>query len=245
MFDVIKSEFIKMKRKRLFLLVLICEVIALFLNYIVQSRKCDLNANWMDILNNFNILNVMVEIILFTIVISKIMDIEYKSDMWKLMLSTVNNKKQLFTAKFICIITLVVFTSIIEFFGLIVTGLKLGMESVDYILIFKQCVFPLIGFIPFIIFQFTISFMVKNQNVSMACGVLGMCLEICVTYNYLGSKLIWAYPVLTSPMIQVRREEGIVTIMNNGIMSAIILSLSVAIIMLLVSLSLYSKKEDF
>ena len=243
--DIIKAEFMKIKRKKLFLLILIGELASLFIGYIMESRSSGVEQTWMDILYNFSGFNFMIMIIIFAIAISKVIDVEYKSDMWKLMFTAIDNKSQFFISKFVCIMSLLVFGSIVEFFGLIGLGKLLGAPSADYALIVKQCIMPLIGYLPVVVLQFTLSTLIKNQSISIACGVIGCFLGVFGLVMPFGPALIWIYPFLTAPMTTVQSGDTVTTIMNTSNMMFSVISIIVASVMFFISLRLYSRKENF
>ena len=114
--DIIKAEFMKIKRKKLFLLILIGELASFFITYIIQGRNTG-KQTWVDILYSFSGFNFMIMIIIFAIVISKLVDVEYKADMWKLMFTAVSDKNKFFAGKFICVMVLIAFSAVVEFFG--------------------------------------------------------------------------------------------------------------------------------
>lgn len=242
--DIIKAEFMKIKRKKLFLLILLGELASFFITYIIQGRNTG-KQTWVDILYNFSGFNFMIMIIIFTIVISKLVDVEYKADMWKLMFTAVSDKNKLFAGKFICVMVLIAFSAVVEFFGIIVLGTHVGAEGVDYPLIFKQCALPLIGYLPVIVLQFGLSSMIKNQSISIAGGVVGCFLGVFGMVMPFHKVLIWTYPFLTAPMTIFQEGSKAITIMNQDSMLFSFVSIAVAAVMFFISLHLYNNKENF
>ena len=243
--DIIKTEFMKIKRKRLFTLLLICEIASIFIDYCIEGRSSEGQLSWVDLLYNFSGFNFMIMIIAFSIVISKVVDVEYKSDMWKLMFTAVENKTQLFIGKFICILLLLAFATGVEFFGLIILGKLLGVAGTEYSLIVKQCIFPLIGYLPVVVLQFTLSTIIKNQSISIACGVIGCFLGVFGLVMPFGPVLIWIYPFLTAPMTILQDGSTSKAIMNESNILFTFLSVIIASIMFSISLRLHNKKENF
>ncbi|WPC42204.1 ABC transporter permease [Clostridium sp. JS66] len=237
--DIVCAEFIKMKRKRLFLLALIGELLSFLVAYVFESRPG--SKSWMNLLYNFSGFNFMIMIIVFTIIISKIVDIEHKSDMWKIQFISIEDKKLLYIAKFICVLIIMFFSSCITFSGLILLGNSVGIKGIAYSLILKQSLCPLIGYLPFIILQLSISIMVKNQGVSIACGVIGCFLGVLGFALPFGKILIWMYPFFTAPMITASNMS---TVMNESSIMFSFISIIVAAGMAFISLRLYDKKED-
>jgi hypothetical protein len=243
--DVIYAEFIKMKRKKVFLLVLIGELLSFFITYIIEGQSRLKLRTWMDLLYDFSGFNFMIMTIVFAIIISKIVDVEHKSDMWKVVFISIDNKRLLYIGKLICILALMIFSSCITFGGLILLGNQLGIRDSAYGLILKQSLCPIIGYLPFVILQLSISIMVKNQGVSIACGVIGCFLGVFGLVVPFGKILIWIYPFLTAPMTTVQNGRTMSTVMNQSNVVFSFISIIVAVGMFFISLHLYNKKEDF
>jgi hypothetical protein len=232
---LIENVFLKLKNIWLFILVLIGQILVFFTISTSSTRK----TNLIHFLNGHNFCNFVIMVVVFILVISKLVNIELIRKELRLGLESTSAKKSDYIGKLIYMFKLMIFSSCITFFELLILVHKFGYMKFSYILMLKQSFYPLIGYLPFFTLQFSILMLINKKGVSFASGVIGYFLGVLGSVGIslkAGIFDIWAYPFYTAPVItdsvsgiSVENEMSIILMLLSIIVSAIIIFISLYI----------------
>lgn len=237
---LIEGVFFTLKGSKLFILVLIGQLLVLFTTKASVSR----NTHLIQFLNGHNFSNYVIMAVIFIIVISKLVDMDQigkgPTTDWKL----TGAKKHHYILKLIYLFKLMIFSSCICFLGLLIIAYKISYLKFPYILMLKQSFYPLFGYLPFFVLQFSILMLINKKGVSFACGVIGYFMGVLGSVGIsmkAGVFDIWAYPFYTAPVI-TDSEYGI-SIENDMSIVLIIISIVISAAMIAISLYLCNKQD--
>lgn len=206
MIKTIRLEYFKIRRKKLWLMIMLFLVMELFWAFFAMSRmiaRSPEQANWDMLIFNLSTMNGLFMPIISAIVLSRICDLEHKGATWKLLVACNVRRSHLYAAKYICANSLLLLglffqTSLMMAFGMIKNfpgSLPIGL--------FSQFILgSLLTTLAVTALQQWISLTVKNQAfalcVSMLGGFIGMTSGLFpATVRHL---FIWSYYLDLSPV---------------------------------------------
>ncbi|MGY2611938.1 ABC transporter permease [Bacillus pretiosus] len=244
MFTALRSELLKLKRKKLFLVVFLLQALALFWLFAIVSQEKKEFLNWESLLSRISMINALFLPIMIATIASRIIDFENKGNMWKLLCAIPISRKLVYITKIIFSLFFLVYASVISITVIILIGKIFNFEGeIPVILLMKYGCFTIIGCIPMVILQLWISLVVKNQVFALTAGVIGSFL------GYFGQMLpwktwiIWTYSSLTNPISWAFFNGKIVFFPNQGVMMNLLLSLGVGLLFIILSTAHFSQKD--
>ncbi|MES5867993.1 ABC transporter permease [Bacillus cereus group sp. RP32] len=244
MFAALRSELLKLKKKKLFLVVFLIQALALFWLFAIVSQEKKEFLNWESLLSRISMINALFLPIMIATIASRIIDFENKGNMWKLLCAIPISRKLVYITKIIFSLFFLVYASVISISVIILIGKIFNFEGeIPVILLLKYGCFTIIGCIPMVILQLWISLVVKNQVFALTTGVIGSFL------GYFGPMLpwktwiIWTYSSLTNPISWAFSNGKIVFFPNQGVMMNLFLSLGVGLLFIILSTAHFSQKD--
>ncbi|EKQ57591.1 MULTISPECIES: hypothetical protein [unclassified Clostridium] len=236
----IEKVFTKLEKLELFALVFIGQIIVFFVINQPNLRR----MNLMQFLNNYNFCNFVIMTIIFIITISKIVDLKQEKGKSIFGFKFSNYKESIYLYKFLYVLKLTFFSSCVTFLELLILVREIGFVNYSNILLLKQSFYPLVGYLPFLVLQFSISMLINKKTVSFASGITGYFLGVLgsvgISFKF-GIFNLWAYPFYTSPVI----TDSIYgfSVENSRSAALIFLSIILAAIMIFISLHFCKKVE--
>ncbi|RAT00646.1 ABC transporter permease [Bacillus cereus] len=244
MVAALRSELLKLKRKKLFLIVFLIQALALFWLFAIVSQEKKEFLNWESLLSRLSMINALFLPIMIATIASRIIDFENKGNTWKLLCAISISRKLVYITKIIFSLFFLVYASMISISVIIVIGKFFNFASqIPVILLLKYGCFTIIGCIPMVILQLWISLVVKNQVFALMAGVIGSFL------GYVGQMLswktwiIWTYSSLANPISWAFSNGKIVFFPNQGVMMNLLLSLGVSLLFIILSTIHFSQKD--
>ncbi len=177
MITLLKCEFLKTRRRYIFLTALMITAISLFWgtygDYDGTSGAFMLENGWMNFLYQLPLRNAIFFPLFSMIIASRLADVEHKGEALK-QLCTVVQKGKLYDAKLAYGLGIVLLSVMIDWIGLILYGKYIGFGGA----------FPLNLYLMFLLFtaaptitvyiiQHTLSMIIKNQAVAFFTGIIG------------------------------------------------------------------------
>lgn len=237
---LIENVFFILKNTKLFILVFIGQLLVFF----ITSASISRNVHLIQFLNGHNFSNYVIMAVVFIFVISKLVNIDEIRRNFTIGRRLIGVNRIDYICKLIYLFKLMIFSSCICFAELLILAHKFSYIRFSYILMLKQSFYPLFGYLPFFVLQFSILMLINKKGVSFACGVIGYFLGVLGSVGIsmkAGIFDIWAYPFYTAPVI-TDSEYGI-SIENDMSIILIIISIVVSAAMISISLYLCNKKE--
>lgn len=242
MVTLIEKAFFKLKNIKLFILVLIGQIMLFFT--IIKSITRSISL--MQFLNAYNFCNYVIMTIVFIIAIYKVVNTEQIRSKFIPNFELLGAKKSMYIYKLSYILELMIFSSCITFLELLILIHKFDYMKFSYILILKQSIYSLFGYLPFLVLQFSILMLINKKGVSVASGVMGYFLGALGSTGIAmknGILDIWGYPFFTAPIITDSTYGG--SIENDMSVVLIITSIIVSAIIIFISLYFYNKEEIY
>jgi len=244
MIAALRSELLKYKRKKLFLVVFLIQSLALLWLFAIVSQDKKEFLNWESLLSRVSMINALFLPIMIAIITSRIIDFENKGNTWKLLCAIPTSRQLVYMSKIIYSIVFLIYAGVISIFAIIAIGKIFNFESgVPVILLLKYGLFTIIGCIPMVILQLWISLIVKNQVFALTAGVIGSFL------GYFGQMFPWrdwiihTYPSLTNPISSAFSNGKIVHFPNEEVLTYLLLSLGVSLLFIVLSTIHFSHKD--
>ncbi|EJR44309.1 hypothetical protein IIM_05222 [Bacillus cereus VD107] len=243
MVDTLRSEYLKLKRKKFFLTILVIQILEMFWVFAALSQKRMLQ-NWETLISNLSMLNGLFLSIMIAVIVSRLIDLEHKENTWKMLFSSPVSKISIYFGKLICVMILLIFSGIVSFIGIILISKVLNFSgSIPLLLIFKYIIFYIITSLPIVAFQLWISLMIKNQAFALGAGIAGSFLGYFGRMFSWNKLLFWTYPSSSSPIGYEFIENKMIYTQNTEVPLIISLSIVVGILLILISSIRFLKKD--
>lgn len=183
---ILSAEMLKIKRKLIWLLVVIgpLGVVGLqVLNYSLRwdwmVRPDNSSKLWEYAINDVNTLALPALLIGLAIVASMTAGIEHQMNAWKMTLALPVKKRQVFAGKFLLTALLLLVSSTLLailtlIFGLVLSS-AMGLDGpVPFGELLRGAFYPYLAAMPFIALQSWLSVTMSNQGVPLTVGIVGM-----------------------------------------------------------------------
>lgn len=241
--NTLRSEYLKLKRKKFFLTVCLIQILEMFWVFAALSQKKMLQ-NWETLISNLSLLNGLFLSIMIAVIVSRLVDLEHKENTWKMLFSSPVSKMSIYLSKLICIMILLVFSGVISFLGILLISKVFNFAgSIPFFLIFKYITFYIITSLPIVAFQLWISLIIKNQAFALGAGIVGSFLGYFASMFSWNKVLFWTYPTSSSPIGFEFVEDKMIYIQNTEVPLVISLSIVTGILLILIS-SIHFLKKD-
>lgn len=174
MIDLLKCEYLKTRKRYIFVTAVIITAIQLVWALYSKYGDFQIKNGWMLFLYQFPLVNAIFIPILTIIVSSRLCDIEHKGEMIK-QLCVITDKGKLFDAKFLYGLFIVLFCNVLSWSVTIIFGCIKGFGgNVPVKLYLLYLLFTITPTISIYILQHTLSLLFKNQAVTFFVGIIGV-----------------------------------------------------------------------
>ncbi|MBJ7937493.1 ABC transporter permease [Bacillus cereus] len=244
MISLLRSEFLKLKRKRFIFVIILMSILEIAWVFALTAKARQEFHIWDNLISNFGILNGLFVPIMIATIVSRLVDVEHKENTWKMLLATPINKASLYICKIITTMILLLIPLIILFFSMLIIGNVLDYPgSFPINLILKFLATTWISSIAIVALQTWVSVLIKNQAFSLTVGILGSFLGYLGQMVPISKFLIWTYPSITGPLMLKVVGNQMTYQPNVNALSNLFLSIGVGIILILVGLNHFMKKD--
>jgi len=200
MTQLLRAEWLKIKRKGLWLLAIIgpIGVVALqMVNYGVRKDYLltQSDDDWGYYLNNVASFIPLALILGLVILTSLMASIENETNAWKQWIALPISKINVYVSKFVIVsIILFVSSSLLAVLTLLY-GRTLGLgENIPWIHILHNSFYPYLASLALVGFHLWIATVSPNQGITITIGIIGVI--ICMMSYYLPDWVIWKWPTL-------------------------------------------------
>ncbi|SER34095.1 hypothetical protein SAMN04487944_10392 [Gracilibacillus ureilyticus] len=200
MMRLLRVDFLKIKRKGLWLLTVLGPfgVVALQMvnygvrkDYLLQQSENDW-LYYIEYISNFTHLAIVLGIVILT---SFIASIENETNAWKQLIALPVSKLSVYLSKFTVITILLFISSVLLLLFSYSYGLYLDLgEEIPYITLLKYSFFPFLAALPVLALQLWIATVSHNQAIPVTVGVIGVILAY--SAFTLPDWMIWKWPSL-------------------------------------------------
>lgn len=177
MIKLLGLEYFKIRRKKIGIMMILFLVVELLWASMSISRSIANNpdhAVWESIFFSISSMNGLFMPMITAVVVSRICDMEHKGSTWKMLVATNVGRGRLYTAKYICTNSLILYGIMVQALFIIVFGLiKEFPGTVPIDLLFRFIGGTLLTTLAVTALQQWISFAVKNQAFALCLGMLG------------------------------------------------------------------------
>lgn len=201
-FPLIKADFLKIRRKGMWLLSLIGPfgVVALqMVNYGVRKDYLfqQMDDRWLYYILNINSFTTLAVVLGIVILTSFMASIEDETNAWKQLVAMPVSKRAVYLSKFTVISCILFVSSILLFLFTLSYGMTLGLgEDIPYLRLLEYSFFPSFAALPVLGLQLWIAIISKNQAIPITLGVVGVILAY--SAPGLPDWLIWTWPTLSN-----------------------------------------------
>jgi lantibiotic transport system permease protein len=197
---ILQSDFLKLKRKGIWFLVVLGPIGVISLqavnyglryDYLVDGNS-DVWAGLLDQISGFVAITLLLGI---AILASLTANLEHQTNAWKQLLTLPISRWSVFTAKFTINAFMLLVSCVLLLIGTIILGLVLGFGT-DFpvVDILKLSFYPFFAALPILALQLWLSVTLTNQGIPLAIGIFG---AIFSSYSFaLPDWLIWKWPLL-------------------------------------------------
>lgn len=173
----IRLEFFKLRRKRLFLMIILFLCVELAWAFMANSFSISRNPNnagWDAVLVTVASMNGLFLPIISAVVVSRICDMEHKGSTWKLLMAASVKRSRIYAAKYASACILMLGAMILQAFAIVGFGVAHGFEeSVPFSLLIRFLAGTMLTNMVVIALQQWISLSVKNQAFALCLGMIG------------------------------------------------------------------------
>lgn len=179
MWKSLASDFIKMKRKMIWFLIVLgpfgvvaLEAVNFGLRYDYLTKRYEADL-WGGLIGEASYMAIPALMLGLTIIASMIAGIEHQTNAWKQLLALPISKFRAFTGKFAVMAILLFFSSTLLLIGVIILGISLKFGTdISFVSLLKMAYFTYFASMPFIAFQLWLSITMKNQATPLTIGIL-------------------------------------------------------------------------
>lgn len=173
MIKLLQCERRKTKGRYVFITALIITLAEIMWTFHGRYTGFMLENGWMAFLYQLPLMNAIFMPILSVIISSRLCDIEHKGAMLK-QLAAAADKGEIYSAKFIYGLSIIIFCNIISWVGAIICGYIKGFYgSIPIDLYLLHFLFTVVPTIAVYTLQHILSLMFKNQAVTFCTGIIG------------------------------------------------------------------------
>lgn len=211
----ITLEFYKLRHKHIFLMITLFIIIEIAWAFVATGMSVKGNSDqgeWELIISILSSMNGLFLPILSAVCVSRICDMEHKGNTWKLLLSLSIKRGQLYTAKYLCANSVMLYVCIVQVITAIIFGAVSRFEQQIPILLFLRFLSgTVLANMVIISLQQWVSMAVKNQAFSLCLGMIGGFLGLVADLLPAGIKrfFIWSYYTALSPITQSYSNEKV------------------------------------
>ncbi|MFC4767343.1 ABC transporter permease [Effusibacillus consociatus] len=206
-FRVLQVECLKLKRSKIFLLVLLGPFLILSMQFLNFTLRYNLlvkpgKSEWWEFIQEVgSFWGVLVLPIIVAIVAGMINAVEHSSNAWKYVLTMPIKRRTIYLGKLLLTFLLSVSSSIILTIGLVITGKALGFkEAIPWGKIGELFLYPLLGIIAISAIQVWLSTRLHNFSIAVGIGIGSVVISLFMSQSMYTHWFPWVYPFMTAPI---------------------------------------------
>lgn len=200
--SLVKADFLKIKRKGMWLLCLIGPfgVVALqMVNYGVRKDYLfdQMDDRWLYYILNINSFTPLAIVLGIVILTSFMASIEDETNAWKQLVALPVSKRAVYLSKFTVVSCVLFLSSVLLFLFMSGYGLMLGLGAdIPYLRLVEYSFLPFFAALPVLGLQLWVATVSKNQAIPVTLGVIGVILAY--SASLLPDWVIWKWPALSN-----------------------------------------------
>ncbi|CAI6083707.1 hypothetical protein PAECIP112173_04030 [Paenibacillus sp. JJ-100] len=170
-------EYYKIRRKKIWIMItlfLAAEMIWAAMSMSISISRSASNASWEALIFSIASMNGLFLPIISAIVVSRICDMEHKGNTWKMLMTTNTGRNHVYTAKYICANSLILYGIIAQAIFIVGFGLSKNISgSIPLSLLVQFAIGTLLTTLVITALQQWLSLTVRNQAFALCLGMLG------------------------------------------------------------------------
>ncbi|NEU65110.1 ABC transporter permease [Paenibacillus sp. ALJ109b] len=170
-------EYFKIRRKKIWVMLtlfLAAEMIWASMSMSISISRSAANASWEALIFSIASMNGLFLPIISAIVVSRICDMEHKGNTWKMLMTTNTGRNHVYTAKYICANSLILYGIIAQAVFIVGFGLSKNISGpLPLSLLVQFAAGTLLTTLAITALQQWLSLTVRNQAFALCLGMLG------------------------------------------------------------------------
>jgi len=170
-------EYYKIRRKRIWVMLslfLAAEMIWASMSMSISISRSAANASWEALIFSIASMNGLFLPIISAIVVSRICDMEHKGNTWKMLMTTNTGRNHVYTAKYICANSLILYGILAQAVFIVGFGLSKNISGpLPFSLLVQFVIGTLLTTLAITALQQWLSLTVRNQAFALCLGMLG------------------------------------------------------------------------
>ncbi|MDQ0723061.1 ABC transporter permease [Paenibacillus xylanexedens] len=170
-------EYYKIRRKRIWVMLslfLAAEMIWASMSMSISISRSAANASWEALIFSIASMNGLFLPIISAIVVSRICDMEHKGNTWKMLMTTNIGRNHVYTAKYICANSLILYGILAQAVFIVGFGLSKNISGpLPFSLLMQFVIGTLLTTLAITALQQWLSLTVRNQAFALCLGMLG------------------------------------------------------------------------
>lgn len=170
-------EYFKIRRKRIWVMLslfLAAEMIWASMSMSISISRSAANASWEALIFSIASMNGLFLPIISAIVVSRICDMEHKGNTWKMLMTTNTGRNHVYTAKYICANSLILYGILAQAVFIVGFGLSKNISGpLPLSLLVQFAIGTMLTTLAITALQQWLSLTVRNQAFALCLGMLG------------------------------------------------------------------------
>ncbi|MED3645931.1 ABC transporter permease [Halalkalibacterium halodurans] len=223
MYSILSSESIKRSPIHLLISIFvpIFSMAIVGIGFAGNALGDEIEQTWETLLLQMNMVLLFFYPLGITLICSQLASVDHQANSWKFLLTLPLKKEYVYVGKLMYAIGYSALTVGILLVGSILLGIVLNVspnESIPWVLIVKQTLYPIVAAFSILSFQLFLSLFFRNQAFPIIVGVV----TAIFTYSLLifpasvSRWLFWTYPTLASPLKPVFEDGAFGGVMVAG-----------------------------
>lgn len=229
---ILTLEFLKLRRKKIFLMITMfmgVEILWALMSVSVSLSRNPSDTGWMATIVTLATMNGLFLPIISSVVMSRICDMEYKGNTWKLLMSVNVKPSKIYAAKYICGNILLLYAVVLQAIAIVIfSNVKGFAQPMPSSVLLKYAGGSMLISTTVLALQQWISLAFKNQIFALCLGMVGGFLGMTSDFFpvFVRRIIIWSYYTGLSPVacrFTNNSADYIVQNQNIGIFAGVIL----------------------
>ncbi|WFA83753.1 ABC transporter permease [Paenibacillus amylolyticus] len=170
-------EYFKIRRKKIWVMLslfLAAEMIWASMSMSISISRSAANASWEALIFSIASMNGLFLPIISAIVVSRICDMEHKGNTWKMLMTTNTGRNHVYTAKYICANSLILYGILAQAVFIVGFGLSKNISGpLPLSLLVQFAIGTMLTTLAITALQQWLSLTVRNQAFALCLGMLG------------------------------------------------------------------------
>ncbi|GMQ55986.1 ABC transporter permease [Vallitalea sediminicola] len=221
---ILMLEFLKLHRKRIILMITLfigIEILWALMSVSIALSRNPSDTGWIATMVTLSSMNGLFLPIISSVVMSRICDMEYKGNTWKLLMSVNVKPSKVYAAKYICGNVLLLYAVLLQALSIIVFSILKGFaEPIPISMVLKFIGGTVLTTMAILALQQWISLSIKNQTFALCLGMIGGFLGMTADFYpiFVRRIFIWSYYTGLCPVTyHFANNSADYIIQNHGI----------------------------